>query len=465
MSIVTLYQNDDNKVPNRLEVGESAYTGGEGRIYFSKDGKYAVKIYHSKTGPEKKQFLEMITMLGKSLTPEEARFLCWPLAMVNTVDNNFQVGCVTRRIPSSYKPLYYYTENPKMARDQFLARRSWSHYLQIARGIANSVAVLHDRGCAHTDLSYFNFLVNPETTDVVLLDLDGLVVPGFLPPQVKGTRGIIAREIMLKREKPNRLSDRHSLAVQILQTLLFRNVFKSLKAYDPTDPEKDEELAWGQELTFSEDPNDRRNRLRHIGVPLFQKGALSYKMLTPALQRLTERACIEGLANPLKRPSAREWITTLSYALDELYRCSRCRLHFPYPYWLKPVHRRVCPFCGQKVSGQLPSVLSVYEPRSRGKYMITQRKLVMEDTWKLHADILDPQRDPPMSRKKETTVGHVERDEKNEINRLANDEGSIWRAQVNGESLISARKGDSIPLLPGTMIHFGENKRLLVVEE
>jgi hypothetical protein len=89
----------------------------------------------------------------------------------------------------------------------------------------------------------------------------------------------------------------------------------------------------------------------------------------------------------------------------------------------------------------------------------------MGNNWQLFADIVDAQRDPPMSRKKETTVGHVERDEKNELNRLVNDEGSIWLAQVNGESLISARKGDSIPLLPGTMIHFGENRRLLVVEE
>ena len=138
------------------------------------------------------------------------------------------------------------------------------------------------------------------------------------------------------------------MAVQILQTLLYRNVFKSLTTYDPSDPDKDEEIGW-VELTFSEDPKDRRN-VSMLGMPLFQGGALSYKMLTPSLQRLTERACIEGINNPSKRPSAREWITTLSYALDELYQCPRCHIHFPYPYWLKPVQRRSCPFCGQRVS-------------------------------------------------------------------------------------------------------------------
>jgi len=465
MAIVSLYQNV-RCIPDTLEIGEAVYAGGEGRIFFSKDGLYAVKIYHpNRVGLDKRQFLEMITMLGSSLTQEEAQFLCWPLAMVHSVDGIPQIGCVTRRIPASYKPLCNFIASPKMARDQFLARRSWSHYLQIARGIARAVAVLHGRGCAHSDLSYFNFLVNPDTTDVVLLDLDGLVVPGFLPAQVKGTMGIIAREIMLGQGRPNELSDRHSLAVQVLHTLLFRNVFKSLITYDPNDPDRDEELGWGEELTFSEDPNDRRNRPRLLGVPLFEGGALSYKMLTPALQRLTERACIEGLNNPSRRPSAREWIVTLSYALDELCRCPRCRLHFPYPYWLKPVQRRVCPFCGQRVSGDLPSVLSLYEPRSRGKYVFTQRYLVMGSNWQLFSDILDPQRDPPMSRRKEPSVGHVELDGKNKINRLINDEGATWRVQLPGESIIIAGKSDSIPLKPGAIINFGEGRRLLVVEE
>jgi len=463
MATVNLYQNAKG-IPENLDIGDSVYAGGEGRIFFSRDGLYAIKIYHPGVSLEKRQFLEMISMLGSSLTSEEAQFLCWPLAMVRSVDNVSQVGCVTRRIPASHKSLCNFNENPKMVKEQFLAGRSWSHYLQIARGIARAVAVLHGRGCAHTDLSNFNFLVDPNTTDVVLLDLDGLVVPGFLPAQVKGTRGIIAREIMLRKGKPNELSDRHSLAVQVLQTLLFRNVFKSLITYDP-DPDKDEDMGWGEELTFSEDPNDRRNRPRLLGVPLFQGGALSYKMLTPALQKLTERACIEGLNIPSKRPSAREWITTLSYALDELYQCPRCQIHFPYPYWLRPMQRRSCPFCGQRVTGKLPSVLSIYEPRSRGKYVFAQRHLVMGNGWQLFSDILDPQRDPPMSRKKEVSVGHVELDGKTNLSRLINDEGNRWSVQLKGESVITAGKGDSIPLKPGAMINFGEGRRLLVVEE
>jgi DNA-binding helix-hairpin-helix protein with protein kinase domain len=465
MPVVALYQDDDVRMPRLLDVGDPVYSGGEGSIFFSSDGTYAVKIYHPGVAAEKRQFLEMITLLGRSLTPEESQFLCWPLAMVRSVDNVPQVGCVTRRIPASYKSLCNFNENPKTAKAQFLAGRSWSHYLQIARGVARAVAVLHGRGCAHTDLSNFNFLVNPDTADVVLLDLDGLVVPGFLPAQVKGTRGIIAREIMLRKSKPNELSDRHSLAVQILQTLLFRNVFQSLTTYDTSDPDEDEEIGWGQELTFSEEATDRRNRPRLLGVPLFQGGALSYRMLTPTLQKRTEQACVEGKDSPSRRPSAREWITALGYALDELYQCSSCRMHSPHPYWLKPAQRRVCPFCGNRVAGNLPSVLSIYEPRSRGKYVFTERHLVMGHGWQLFSDILDPQRDPPMSRKKEPSVGRVELDNKHGLNTLVNDEGVTWRVQLKGQSIKSVGRGDSFPLTPGAVVNFGEARRLLVVEE
>lgn len=288
---------------------------------------------------------------------------------------------------------------------------------------------------------------------------------GHLPAGVIGTKGIIAREVMLRETLPNELSERHSLAVQISQTLLFRNVFKPLVTYDDTDMDRDDDIGWGLRLTFSEDPRDNRNRPKNLGLPLAQDGELSYKILTPGLQKLTERACIDGLRNPVKRPSAQEWIDTLSYALDELYLCQRCHLHFPYPHWIQDIKKRSCPFCGQRISGNLPSVISLYEPVSRGKYSVTQRYLVMSHGWRLFSDVLDAP-SPPMSRRKEVSIGHVEKDGKRGGNRLVNDEGGIWRArsQVNN-GILTAGKGESLPLTPRTMVNLGDDRRLFVVIE
>jgi DNA-binding helix-hairpin-helix protein with protein kinase domain len=465
MAIVNLYHNVKG-APDKVEIEDKLLKrGGEGTVYRSKNGLWAVKIYHpDKVKPEKRPFLETITELGTYLTREEEQFLCWPKGVVQTFNGKPGIGCVTKFIP--LPKLCDMNQSRYAARKQIQSGKSWSHYLQIARGVAQTVTFLHKNGAVHADLSNNNFFVNPNNCDVILFDLDGLIIEGrFTRGYVLGTKGMIAREVMLKETEPNRLSECHSLAVQILQTLLFRNVFKPLKTYDDTDPEGDDEIGWGLRLTFSEDPNDKCNRPKNLGLPLFQDGELSYKMLTPGLQRLTERACIEGLRSPAKRPSAQEWIDTLSYALDELYLCQRCHLHFPYPHWIKNVKRRICPFCGQQIVSNIPSVILLYESRGGGQYFATRRYLVMSDRWQLFSDVLCAPR-PPMSRKGEVSIGHVIRDGKHGVNHLVNDDGGTWRAQLQGNgTILKAGKGQSVPLISGTIINPGDGKRVLVVIE
>jgi serine/threonine protein kinase len=466
MAVVNVYPNK-NGVPERLNVNDKPLaSGGEGAIYRSKDGYYVVKIYHpGKVVSERKSFLERIKDLRDYLKEDEKKFLCWPLATIKDVEGNPRIGCVTKFIP--FPKLAEMNQSPlrfeKQIRENY---KSWAHYLQIARGIAQRVTTLHEKGCVHADLSNNNFFVDPDTCEVILFDLDGLVVAGFLPAFVKGTKGIIAREIMLGEATPNELSERHSLAVQILQTLLFRNVFLPQKTYDNTDVDRDEEIGWGLRLTFSEDPRDNSNTPHNLNISLIAGGSLSYKMLTPSLQKLTERACLEGLRNPSRRPSAQEWIDTLSYALDELYLCSRCHIHFPYPHWIREKEKRRCPFCGQTISSDLPSVGSLYEPQGVGKYIVTSRYLVMSNNWRLFSDLLYPHQPPPMHRRNEKSIGHVEKDRRQGINCLVNDEGGIWKARSkDNEKILVAGKGDSIPLLPGSIINFGDDKRLLFLIE
>ncbi len=300
-----------------------------------------------------------------------------------------------------------------------------------------------------------------------MLDLDGAVVPGFLPPQVMGKREWMAPELLTLHSKyPSERTDRHSLAVLILHTLLFRNVLKPLITHDPTDVDNDERIGWGSKALFSEHPKDRANRPRRVGVPLFKRGVLSYQILTPLLRRLTEQAFIEGLHNPDKRPSAREWENALGWAMDELWRCSKCGWHFPYPHWQKPAKRRACPFCGERLSDSFPSVLSLYEPRHKGRYRVTGRKLVLGNDYRLFADVLDSKRNPPMSRLKEPNKGHVEWDPFLKINRLVNESDITWKARMKDDQRIQViSRGSSLPLQSGTVIHFGEGSRLAVVEE
>ena len=414
--------------PLQIDLAVPDHSGGEGRIYFSVDGKYAIKIYkRQEDKTTKRHLLQDIISLGTRLTEEERQFLCYPLTIVQDIDGTSTIGCVTECIPTPpYRKLYEVILKEKQAYEQFQSGISWGNYLQIARCIARAVSVLHGKGCAHTDIDYFNFLVHPQESGVIMLDLDGSVVPGFLPPQVWGKLGWMAPEVTTRTTPPSERSDRYSLAVLISHTLLFRNVMLPLQCYDPENPDNDEMLGWGKEAVFSEHPTDDRNRQNWLGFPMFEGGRVSFTILTPALQKLTERALIDGLHDPEKRPSAQEWVNALGWAMDELWACSQCRLHFPYPYWIRNVKRRECPFCGHRFTGPLPSVFRLYSPRNRGNYGFSGRHLVLGNGAKVFLDVVEAHRNPPMSRKNEPSVAHIEWDPQEKINRLVNDEDNIW---------------------------------------
>ncbi len=463
MSVVML-KSPPAGMPRRVEVINEPKIGGEGAVYFSRDGRYAVKVYHQPS-PDKEQLLQHVMTIFRTLPPEHARFILPPLALVDSVDTQRRVGFIMRRVPPRYSELGDFTLNPKVAARQFQQGKRWAHYLKVARSVANAIVVLHGKGCAHTDIHYRNFLVNLDDGDAVMLEADGVVVAGFLPPQVKGMMGFIAPEILTQNIPPNERTDRHSLAVLILHSLLFRNVIKPLVEYE-NDPNKSEELGWGQYALFSEHPNDRRHRPRSVGLPLYQRGALSYRILTPALQRLAEQTLIEGLHAPDKRPSSREWADALACAVDELWMCRRCGQHFPYPHWLTPALRRACPFCGERVQPPYPAVLQLYEERIKHSFVAVGRRVVLGHGFKVFADVIEPARNPPLTRRNERIVGHVEWDMQNRRLRLINDEGGQWSARSpDGMQRFTGQRGASLPLAKGYFIHFGDGCRLAVVME
>jgi DNA-binding helix-hairpin-helix protein with protein kinase domain len=460
MAIVNLLPGSRN-LPSQLTISDQpVHTGGEGSIFFTLDGRYAVKIYH-RPSPDKLKLLQYVLELGRNLGEDE-QFLAWPLGIVDRLNGQSVVGVVTRRVPPSYVPLYKLIYSPIDAVEQFRQGRSWLEYLKIARGTAAAVRTIHGKGMAHADIHFKNFLANPVSGEVVLIDLDGLVVRGFLPPQVKGMPGFIAPEVIMSKDKPNELTDRHSLAVLVLWILLFRNVMKPQKCYDPDDPIHDDELGYGEFACFSENPNDRRNWIPTIGTPLFRRGALSYRVLTPKLQELTERALIHGLHDPHKRPQAVEWERALAEAYDLLVGCPTCRQSFFYPYWLQPPPRRQCPFCGAGVRPPYPAVLELLEPRAKGAHVVV-RVIAIYHGLPLFADLAEPGQLPPFTWRGTPIIGQVVWDSREGAHRLVNNSDTSWRVITGGSSVVS--RGASVLLRRGLLLSFGDGKRLVRVIE
>jgi len=460
MATVNLLPGNRNLPPQLTIADQPVHTGGEGSIFFTPDGGYAVKIYH-RPSPDKQKLLQHVLDLGRNLGDDE-QFLAWPLGIVDRLNGQSKVGVVTRRVPSSHVALYKLIYSPVDAVEQFRQGRSWLEYLKMARGAAAAVRTIHGKGMAHADIHLKNFLANPLSGEVVLIDLDGLVVKGFLPPQVIGMPGFIAPEVMMGKDNPNELADRHSLAVLVLWILLLRNVMQTQRCYDPDDQRHDDKLGFGEFACFSENPNDRRNWIPIIGTPLFRRGALSYRALTPRLQELTERALIQGLHDPSKRPQAVEWEQALAEAYDLLVSCPTCRQSFFYAYWLQPPPRRQCPFCGASVRPPYPAVLELLEPRAKGTY-VAVRTIALYHGLPLFADLAEPGHLPPFTRRGTAVIGQVVWDSKEGGHRLVNNGGTPWRVIAGGSGTVG--RGASVALRRGVLLSFGDGKRLARVVE
>ena len=280
----TTYQYVDNGDPK---------SGTAKNVYFSPDRKYVVAIFKEKQDFNQIDRLKRITtvqldriknMEGGDYYIEEV--YRWPTDVIET---NGKTGII---VPI-YKPNYFFTKGytnsdlikgeekngkwfagPKFRNKQFplsldkIELGNWLAYFQICVNIARGVKKLHQMGLAHSDLSYNNVLVDPISKSAVIIDLDGMVVPGVYPPEVIGTADFIAPEVLAtkhlsktdpNRKLPSRITDLHAFACLVYMFLLHRHPLKGGKVHD-LDTEKDDLLSMGEKALFVEHPTDAANR-------------------------------------------------------------------------------------------------------------------------------------------------------------------------------------------------------------
>ncbi len=99
-------------------------------------------------------------------------------------------------------------------------------------------------------------------------------------------------------------------------------------------------------------------------------------MAGPLLKELFDKAFIEGLHAPEKRPSAADWESALVRTLDMIQPCSaKCEMGW---YVFDNTRLPVCPHCGTPYRGKLP-VLNLYSSRTEGHYHPDNHRLMVWD--------------------------------------------------------------------------------------
>ncbi len=370
--------------------------GGVKDVYFSPDRKYVVAIFRDKQDFNQRERLIKITdKYYKQIKEKDAgdyyleEIYRWPTDVIET---NGKLGII---VPI-YKSKFFFNKGyvssdlikgeekngkwfsgAKFRNKKFPLSLdeselgNWLSYFQISVNIARGVKKMHSMGLSHSDLSYNNVLVDPVTKSACMIDLDGLVVPGLFPAEVIGTADFIAPEVLAtkhldkldpNRKLPKRETDLHALACLIYMYLLHRHPLKGGKVHD-LDTEKDDLLSMGEKALFVEHPTDKINRPKLDQVSKWDlywadTHKLPYTITGPYLKTLFDKAFIDGLHNPMQRPTADEWEQALLKTTDLMQPCSNTQCEQKW-YVFDNTNTPKCPFCGTSHQGTLP-VLDLY---------------------------------------------------------------------------------------------------------
>jgi hypothetical protein len=380
-------------------------------VYFSPGGDYVVALFRGAPDPALRERLELITGAYRERIFNQPggeywkKLFCWPTAVV---EYQGRLGVTAPFYEADFFFRHGSRDNDRLGirgrekegkwyaspanRNRYLDPRelgNWMLHIKLCLQTARAVRRLHAAGLAHSDLSYKNVLVDPTTGRACLIDIDGLVVPGKLPPDVVGTPDFIAPECVMTshlahgdpaRKLPSIATDRHALAVLIYLYLLQRHPLRGDQVHDADDPQRDEELAMGAKALFVEHPDDPANRigaahLQPFELPWKDTARLPCQVAGPYLSELFMRAFTAGLHDPAQRPSADEWEHALVKTVDLLQPCanSACEQQwFVFDNQTRPC----CPFCKTPFSGTLP-VLNLYSSRADGAFRPDGHRLMV----------------------------------------------------------------------------------------
>lgn len=351
--------------------------GGFKRVHFTRDKTGVVCFFKDQAAAgSANQRQRLSDILGRFnpttdpvTGPHFASLFCWPTALVTGPE----LGITTPAYPANFffasgkfkgkekNGRWFFS--PKLRKLLPAAERGdWKNYLEMCALMARGVARMHLAGLAHSDLSCNNVLVDPPNGRCVIIDVDSLVVPGLFPPDVVGTPGYIAPEVLRtthlaigdkSRSLPCNTTDLHALAVLIYESLLRRHPLRGPKVHHQ-DAAEDDRLAFGEKALFVENPTDPSNRPTDIVVTIDHLG--------PYLKAEFLKAFVDGLHAPSKRPTATRWESALKKTGDLLLPCPNPACDekwFVYRDGVKPV----CPWCHKPRAGGVPVLDFFYAPK------------------------------------------------------------------------------------------------------
>ena len=300
-----------------LTIGNQLGHGGQGEVFqVEKNGKkYALKLYFPENSTDVQR--KIITRLVQSGPPAPyAERFVWPLETVTTRDGK-RFGYLMELIDTGRFISLGDIESRRMRHP------GYGIMVEACRQLSECFRELHIAGYCYRDISRNNFLLSPQTGQVVICDNDNIIIDKEALGGMKGTTQYMAPEVMLGRAKPSTVTDQHSLAVLLFVLLCGGNPFNGeledkIKILDGIATQ----YLYGTNPVFVFSPKDRSNRLpdkrgyRHVKK--------QWNILPTQLRDMFVRAFTAGLKNPALRVTDIEWQNAFTQMLGLRHVCT-CR--------------------------------------------------------------------------------------------------------------------------------------------
>jgi len=291
--------------------------GSQGEVYLANwgdAGQFAVKWYYPQSATSEQR--DALRLLIKDTAPS-ANFL-WPLDLADDPGSS-SFGYIMPVREARYRGLHEYVAGRVVVNSSTL--------INIGLEMTKAYHDLHVKGLCYCDISFGNAFFDANSGDVLICDNDNVRVNRSAVGGVLGTPDFIAPEIVLGEARPSNLTDLYSLGVLLFylfhlgHPLMGKKVLK-IHCWDIAA----RNLLFGKDPVFIFDPTNKSNAAEELDVdPTGEAGGMALKHwnLYPAAFRNTFlKAFAEGLKDPDRRVTEREWLEALSGLRNGMFRCS-----------------------------------------------------------------------------------------------------------------------------------------------
>jgi len=319
------------------EIEKEIGSGGQGRVFSLKGGKYAFKLIGKKTSSKATLLKRKISYL--KTRPIEDLPISIPLEQVEGNALGYVMEMATDMISvESLIKLDPEKDFTLWWRETGGLRKR----ILILKGIAETLAKLHSRGFVYGDFSLSNIFVSKdkEYSEIFFIDSDNITNESKVGTAVY-TSGYAAPEIIQTDNHPaisgyDTYTDDFSFAIIAYQLLTLNHPFIG-DYVNEGEPELEEKAFLG-EIPWVSHSSENINTAKS-GIPTSL--TISKKMMD-AFQQTFEK----GINQKTIRTSSFKWQEILTGAFDEIIECGNkwCKQNFFFSKKL------ICPFCKKQMS-------------------------------------------------------------------------------------------------------------------